>query len=387
MEALEIKNALEAIKLQVETKSTENATEVKSMIENLEEKMVKGADLEAIKAELRVELKAIQDHADLLDVKMNEKKGSEMSEKKSYGEVVTKSIIDNAVQIGEVGNKSTKLQLDIKAVGNMTLGANLVGGQPRDYSFDVKMVPSQNLNFSDLVSTVAISGGTYTYPRETTSEGSIAMQTEGALKSQIDYDLAMIDVSTDYLAGRTVYSKKMRNNLPFLESFIPRALRRDYFKAENAKFSTELSAQATASVLTVGNKIERLIANIGVLETIDYAVNGVVVTPADYWSIMVIEKSAGAGYGLPGVVTMEGGNLKINGIPIYKATWLAANKYFVGDWSYVQKVVTEGLVLEFSTEDNDNFSKNNITARIEAQIALAVERPNAIIFGDFTTTV
>jgi hypothetical protein len=102
---------------------------------------------------------------------------------------------------------------------------------------------------------------------------------------------------------------------------------------------------------------------------------------------MLTEKSTGAGYGLPGIVTMEGGNLKINGISIFKATWLAANKYFVGDWSYVQKVVTEGLVLEFSTEDNDNFSKNNITARIEAQIALAVERPNAVIFGDFTTSV
>ena len=385
MEALEIKNALEAIKLQVETKSTENATEVKSMIENLEEKMVKGADLEAIKSELRVELKAIQDYADLLDVKLNEKKRTEVKEAKSYGEVVVKSIKENAAAIGEVGNKSTKLQIDIKAVGNMTLGANLTGDQNRDYSDNIQIVPSQLLNFSDLVSTVAISGGTYTFPRETTSEGSISTVAEGSDKSQIDYDITMVDVSTDYLAGRAVYSKKMRNNLPFLESFIPRALRRDYFKAENAKFSGELAAVATASVLTSGNRIERLIQNVAVLEGIDYAVNGIVITPADYWAIMLIEKSTGAGYGLPGIVTMEGGTLRVNGIPLFKATWLAANKYFVGDWSYVQKVVTEGLTLEFSTEDKDNFSKNNITARIESQIALAVERPNAVIFGDFTT--
>jgi formylmethanofuran dehydrogenase subunit D len=385
MEALEIKNALEAIKLQVETKSTENATEVKGMIETLEGKMVKGADLEDVKAELRVELKAIQDYADLLDVKLNEKKGTEVKEAKSYGEVVVKSIKENAAAIGEVGNKSTKLQIDIKAVGNMTLGANLTGDQNRDYSDNIQIVPSQLLNFSDLVSTVAISGGTYTFPKETTSEGSISTVAEGSDKSQIDYDITMVDVSTDYLAGRAVYSKKMRNNLPFLESFIPRALRRDYFKAENAKFSGELAAVATASVLTSGNRIERLIQNVAVLEGIDYAVNGIVITPADYWAIMLIEKSTGSGYGLPGIVTMEGGTLRVNGIPLFKATWLAANKYFVGDWSYVQKVVTEGLTLEFSTEDKDNFSKNNITARIESQIALAVERPNAVIFGDFTT--
>jgi hypothetical protein len=50
----------------------------------------------------------------------------------------------------------------------------------------------------------------------------------------------------------------------------------------------------------------------------------------------------------------------------------------------VKKVVTEGLSLEFSNEDSDNFRKNNITARVEAQVALAIERPDALIYGDFT---
>jgi hypothetical protein len=99
---------------------------------------------------------------------------------------------------------------------------------------------------------------------------------------------------------------------------------------------------------------------------------------------MVTEKSTGAGYGLPGVVTFDGGVLRISGIPIYKATWLAANKYFVGDWSRVKKVVTEGLSLDFSESEGTNFVKNEITARIEAQVALAVEQPSALIFGDFT---
>ena len=76
----------------------------------------------------------------------------------------------------------------------------------------------------------------------------------------------------------------------------------------------------------------------------------------------------------------------INGIPVYKATWLAANKYYVGDWTRLKKVVTEGLSLEFSNENKDNFEKNNVTARIEAQIALAYERDTAIILGDFTAT-
>jgi HK97 family phage major capsid protein len=129
-----------------------------------------------------------------------------------------------------------------------------------------------------------------------------------------------------------------------------------------------------------------LIGDIAYQEGLNYDVNAIVVTPADYWSILTTEKSTGAGYGLPGVVTQDGGQLRINGIPVYKATWMAANKYFVGDWSRITKVNTEGLSLEFSEHEGNNFTKNNITARIESQTGLAVEQPAAILLGDFTAT-
>ena len=73
------------------------------------------------------------------------------------------------------------------------------------------------------------------------------------------------------------------------------------------------------------------------------------------FSILKTEKSTGAGYGLPGIVTLENGQLRINGIPIYRANWLAANKYYVGDWTRVNKIVTEGLSLEFSEVEGTNF--------------------------------
>ena len=63
---------------------------------------------------------------------------------------------------------------------------------------------------------------------------------------------------------------------------------------------------------------------------------------------------------------------------------MAANKYYLGDWSRINKINTEGLSLEFSDVEGTNFVKNNITARIESQTALAVEQPLAIVYGDFT---
>jgi len=365
---LEVKTALDAFETKLSaTNKNQFETELKAATDALELKFA-------------TDLKSVQDHADKLDVKLQEKGASIKNE-----DTLVKSITENFKGISEV-RKGNAFQT--KAVGDMTLGVNLSGDQSRDYNFNVVTIPGQAVNVSDLVGSVNISGGTYTFPVEGAGEGAIATQTEGSSKAQRDYDFTMVDVNTDFIAGFTRYSKKMANNLPFLTSFIPNALRRDYAKAENAAFNTVLANAATASteIITGQNKIEMLIAEIAKQQNINYLVNGIVVRPSDYWDILITEKSTGAGYGLPGVVTFEGGQLRINGIPIYQATWVTANKYFVGDWTRVNKIVTEGLSLEFSEQEGTNFVKNNITARIEAQVALAVEQPLALVYGDFTAT-
>ena len=376
----ELKDALEQLKQDVKGS---NAQEVKSAIDALEEKYKEtlAEEVKSVKDEFAEELKKLQEHADALDVKLQEKSKKE----KQSGDAVKDLITENFDSIKTVRKGKA---VEVKAVGDMTLTANLTGDQPRDYSFDVVSVPGQLLNVADLAGMVQISGGTYTFPRETGSEGSISAQTEGSSKTQIDYDLTMVDVNTDFIAGFARYSKKMANNLPFLESWLPSALRRDYWIAENSAFNTTLAAAATASteIITGKNKIEMLINEIATLADSNYPTNGIVVRPSDFYDILKTEKSTGAGYGLPGVVTFEAGVLRINGIPVYQATWLAANKYYVGDWSRVKKVVTQGLGLEFFEQDGDNVVKNNITARIECQCALAVEQPAALIYGDFTAT-
>ena len=387
MENKELKDALVALKTElegmskVEVKTAVDAFETKYK-EVLETKYTTPDELKIATDEFEAKLKLIQDHADKLDVKLQSK-----STDNKIADPVQSIIVKEYDRISTV-IKAGKVFIETKTVGNMTLSASLTGDQPRTFSDTVATLPNQILNFSQLVGTINIGNGTYTFPRRTTSEGAAATQTEGSDKGQIDYDLSMIDVNTDFIAGFCVYSRKMANNLPFLESFLPGELRRSYFDAENSVFNTALLTAATASsqVITGQNKIEMLLAEIATQEAINWSVDGIVVTPADYWDILVTEKSTGAGYGLPGIVSLDGGQLRINGIPIYRANFLAASKYYVGNWAQVKKVVTEGLSLQFSTEDEDNFRKNNISARIEAQVGLAVHRPDAMIYGDFTST-
>ena len=374
---MELKEQLEALTLKLEGKSQ---VEVKTAIEafELKNKEVIELAVKAVQDEMQTKLDAIQAHADKLDVKLQEKGKKEAA----GGDAIKGAITENIDKIKSIKKGAS---VEVKVVGDMGT-ANLSGDEPRDYNFDVVTFPNQKVNVADLVGNVMIDGGTYTFTREVVGEGSISTQTEGISKTQIDYDFLNVDVSTDFLAGFARYSKKMKNNLPYLESFVPRVLRRDYAKAENANFNARLIAEATASteIITGQNKIEMLIAEVAKLDGLDRDVNAIVMTPADYWDILITEKSTGAGYGLPGVVSLDGGVLRINGIPLLKATWVTANKYFVADWSRINKITTEGLSLDFSEEEGTNFVKNQVTARIEAQVALAVEDKLSIVYGDFT---
>ncbi len=367
--ALEIKTALDAF----EVKLTEIDTKAQAKFD-LSLKETK----EALEAKFAADLKVVQDHADKLDVKLKEKVTSTTEEVDLLGKAISDNIDSiKAVQKGQ-GFKT-------KAVANMTT-ANLTGTKPRNYNFDIVTLPSQMVNIEDLAGLVNADTGNYTYTRETGAEGSIsAPGSEGGAKSQKDYDFTAYDVATDFIAGFTRYSKKMRNNLTYIVNTIPQLLRRDYYKAENAAFQTILAAAATASteIITGNTKAGMLINEIGKLQDNDYDnTNLIVVKPTDYLDILKTAKMD-----LASAVTYEGGVLRVAGVQVLKASsWLPASKYYVADWSRVNKVVTEGLSLEFSEVEGSNFVNNNITARIEAQVNLAVEQPAAVVYGDFTAT-
>lgn len=374
---MELKEQLEALSSKLEGKSKEQIKAGLTAFEEKNNELIE-TSIKSVREELAAEMKAIQDHADALDVKLQEKKKQESN---ANTDPVVKTISDNIDKIKEV---ELGQGFKIKAVANMTT-ANLTGTAPRTYNFDIVKFPSQKVNIEDFVGSVSAPNGVYTYTVEGAGEGSIGSQTEGAAKNQRDYDFTSIDVSTNFIAGLARYSKKMQNNLAYITTSIPTMLRRDYYKAENSSFQTLLAAGATASteIITGKTKAEMLINEIGKLEDADYSENNlIVVKPTDYLSILKTAKQD-----LASAVTYDAGILRVAGVQVLKASsWLPANKYYVGDWSRVNKITTEGISLKFSEEEGTNFVENNITARIEAQVGFVVEQPAAVILGDFTAT-
>lgn len=356
-----IEKSLEALSL--DKKFADSSEEIKSLVSDM---------VEAGEAKL-------MDKFNEFSAKLKEKQSSEKGE--SYNDIVTKAITDNFEQIKEVrAGKS----FQTKVVGNMlTSGDSVTGDYIRDYNRTPIVLPGHDLNVSDLIPTIQIDGGTYTYVRELAGEGAVATQVEGSDKALLDFNFSHIDVTTDFIAGRTIYSKKMRNNLQYLQSFLPEALRKKYFITENTIFNTAIAAAATVStnlIAAFDNIAEQITADVAALDVARYSATAIVMNKSDWYKLLNVEKSTGAGYGLPFGFTYEGGVMRCLGIPVLKADWVAATKYYVADWSMIEKVVSEGLSLEFS--DQERFSKNEIVARIEAQVAIAVKQPGSLIIGD-----
>ena len=167
----ELKNALEALSNDIKGKTSED---VKNAISDFESKYKEDVanEVKAVKDELEAKLQSIQEHADKLDVKLQEKNKKEVEK----GGFLNNVIKDNFNEISQVGGKK-EFSFEEK---DMTLANALTGDQPRDYNFDVVRRSPQMVNVEDLATSVQIGAGTYTFTRSTLASGSVAAQVEGS---------------------------------------------------------------------------------------------------------------------------------------------------------------------------------------------------------------
>jgi HK97 family phage major capsid protein len=276
--------------------------------------------------------------------------------------------------------------MELKAVGNMTLSANLTGDGTASYSSRQAIIPSQKVNFRDLVSTSVSPTGLYVQYRETGSEGSISLQTEGNSKTQIDYDFTEIKVVEGYIAGYSRFSKQMAKQLPYMQSTLPRLLQRDFFKAENASFWTTVTGAATGSTTGAAGTdvVEDIMTLIGNQQSANFNASYAVVNPATLAGINKELLTKGYYPGAGGVVSGANGTVNIGGTTVVPASWAVKDTVLIFDMDYLERVETEAVNVEFAMEDQDNFVKNLITARIECQEQINLMLPASAIFYDWS---
>jgi len=345
-------------------------------------------DVAEVKAAVVTMDEAAKKNQAALDQLIAEKSAKKVDNKnKSFGEAYNEAIAEafeaKQAELKEFQkNKNAKLTIDLKSVGTMTLGDNLSGDGVATYNQRQGLVPAQKINMRDLIPTAVSPTGLYVTYRETGTEGSIGVQSEGIAKSQIDYDLTEVKVVSDYIAGFARFSKQMMFQLPFLQNTLQRMLLRDFYKKENATFFSTVSLAATGSTTTSATvDAEQLVDWIANQLAANFDASFALVS-YQQWARLL--KTKPNDYSVPGGVVIDpSGNVRIAGVPVIGASWVTDDKALIIDSNYVERVETEGLRVEFSYEDSDNFQKNLVTARVECFEDINLLRTDAVIYADF----
>ncbi len=365
-----LKEYKEGLAAEVKQANDNFATEVKKLNEDLS---AKGATL----LDIQNEVKEIKAKAG----RLNGANGEEKGVKGAIAEILTKN--HDAFKNLSNGN------ISFKAVANMTISNNLTAGSAvSTYNLTVADEPASLLHFRQLAGVVPSATGIYQFPRFTGGEGAFAAQTEGSAKGQVDYDFSMITVNAAYRAGYLKVSKQMMEDLPFVEGYLPGRLVEEYLQSEDSAFYTTLSGAATGSTTITGTPtvdIEQILGWRANLRAANHAPNGIVMNPADLYKVYITKPND---YNYPSVVLIDtNGNIRIGGIPVYESTFIPEDKVLIGDWSKVKIIQVKGINVSATDTDQDDFIKNLMTLRCEARVGLAVERPEAFVFGDLGNVV
>lgn len=390
-----------AIDTAVKTAIDEATTELKGTIDE-QKTTIGGLTVKLDEADQKLERELATINRVKAFAKDNERKG------KFFDEALNEALEQKENQEGleELkSNKNAKVTLQLKAVGTMGISSiadiSMANAEMRP---GIIMLPNRRIHMRDIMNTGRMTTSDFHYLREVGGEGDVNNWTENSgVKPALDLDYIEKTASSQYIAGVLDISRKSLDDIPALRSALaPRLLEKYLIKEDQQILQGTGTGNQLEGILEVaepydGNKIrliERVIDAIGQLEENEFYADGVIIKPRDWAEIATtISQGTEQVFTLPGlgIVSMNGGVLYINGVPVYKMNGMPGDpdrQFLVGDWMMgAQLLIREDPRVEFSYENADNFKQNKVTVRVEGRVALPIYFDNAFVKGDtFATT-
>ncbi len=255
------------------------------------------------------------------------------------------------------------------------------------YDKNVVEAVRESMGVLNLLGREVIEGNTLVYFVEGAMEGTIATSiNEGAEKSRVHFaDPTPVTVSLEKIAAYIKESDEFIDDYGFLASAINGRLVYELNLVRQAKVIANLLAtsgiQTISGVTRTAVDIADEIAN-AIADTMTYSgrpANAIVMTP-ELWKLLRIGKNEqkdyyGGGY----FAALHGEN--IWNLPIVLSNQLTANHIVVGAFDTCASLVTkaEGVTVEATNTDQDDFIKNLMTIRAEVREKLAVRRPAGFV--------
>ena len=139
------------------------------------------------------------------------------------------------------------------------------------------------------------------------------------------------------------------------------------------------AASLTGLGLSPTNRFDLIGKMIGDCATADYPADVVILNTSDWWTMRLAKDGQGRYLlGDPGSTVVP----TLFGRPVVASNAMAAGMVWVGSLAQAATLHTrEGIAVDLSDSDGDNFTKNLITIRAERRLALTVEKPAAARYG------
>lgn len=256
------------------------------------------------------------------------------------------------------------------------------------------------LTLQDFLQKLPTSSNAIEFTKENAFTNSAAEAAEGAAKAESALTWTLVNMPISTVAHWIKISRQLAADNVALAAYVDTRMR----YGVNRKVETQLaSGDGTApnisGIFDAGNYVAHGIANaalgstlkklvlirqiMGTLEAQGDMPDAILLNPADWATIEIDLFTTAAGQVRVGVNEM--GQRTLFGVPIISTVGVTADTFAVGNFAQACTVYErEGVIVEMSDSDSDNFTKNLITIRAERRLALATERPAAIIGGDLT---
>ncbi len=259
---------------------------------------------------------------------------------------------------------------------------------------------SQILTLESLFPSIPTTSNAIEFTKEAGFTNSAAEAAEAAEKGESALTWSLVNMPVSTVAHWLKISRQLAMDAPALAAYVN--LRMIY--GVNQRVETQIgSGNGTApnisGILDTGNYtahgfadavlgstmekfalIRKIMAS---LRTAGFMADAIVLNPADAAQIDIDHFQATTNAAR--FSTDDSGQARMFGLPVIESNGIPADQFVVGAFSQCGTIHNrEGVVVEMSDSDDDNFTKNLVTIRAERRLALTIERPTGIIGGDLT---
>jgi HK97 family phage major capsid protein len=251
------------------------------------------------------------------------------------------------------------------------------------------------LTIRELFTSIPVTSNMVNSLREASFVNSAAEVAQAAAKAESDATFEQYNVPITTVAHWIKVSNQLLADAPAIVAYIDTRARDGLAQRIDAQLLNGNGTSPNLSGLTDTGNFVAYTATVGdlLVDAINRAKwtlwatgntpDTVVVNPADWGAMERTREGSGTGmylYGAPG----SNGMMNPFGLNIVISNNMTAGKFLVGAIANSTALyVRQGATVEMGYV-NDDFTKNLVTIRVEERLGLGVERPSALLYGDFT---